>query len=114
MWHKDLVRHRKVHTEVKRLPCPHCGREFIRKDSLLSHMLLHNAKTLYITLNSNKTLDYILPHLFKPHGCKQIKCMICYSEHNHLRDLHYHLRSHCYNISFEKRKETETLDTISA
>ena len=108
-----MVRHRKVHTEVKRLPCPHCGREFIRKDSLLTHMRLHNAKTLSITLNSNRTLDYILPHLLKPHGCKQIKCMICYSAHYRIRDLYSHLRSHRYNINFEKRNETETLDIIS-
>ena len=113
IWPKDLVRHRKTHTEGKRFSCPHCERKFQRKDNLLAHIRLHDPESLSIILNSNRTVDYILPHLLKPHGCKQIKCMICYSEHNRLRDLRSHLRSHRYSISFEKRKETETLDTIS-
>lgn len=40
--------------------------------------------------------------------------MICFSEHNRIRDLRSHLRTHRYSVSLEKRKETETLDTISS
>lgn len=107
------MRHRKTHTEGKKFSCPHCERKFQRKDNLLAHIRIHDPDSTPTVASSSKTVDYILPHLIKPHGCKRIKCMICYSEHNRIRDLRSHLRSHRYTINFEKRQETETFDFIS-
>ncbi|XP_005189187.2 zinc finger protein Xfin isoform X2 [Musca domestica] len=113
IWPKDLVRHRKTHTEGKKFGCPHCKRRFQRKDNLLAHIRTHDASSMPLITNCNKAIEYILPHLAKPHGCKRIRCMICFSEHAHIRDLRSHLRSHQYEINFEKRKENESIDHIS-
>ncbi|XP_073836957.1 uncharacterized protein [Musca autumnalis] len=113
IWPKDLVRHRKTHTEGKKFACPHCDRKFQRKDNLLAHIRTHDPGSLPLITNSSKAIDHILPYLAKPHGCKRIRCMICFSEHAHIRDLRSHLRSHQYAINFEKRKEVESLELIS-
>ncbi|XP_061392993.1 zinc finger protein 721 [Musca vetustissima] len=113
IWPKDLVRHRKTHTEGKKFCCPHCDRKFQRKDNLLAHIRTHDPTSLPLTTSSNKAIDQILPYMAKPHGCKRIRCMICFSEHTHIRDLRSHLRSHLYVINFEKRKESDSIDHIS-
>lgn len=53
-------------------------------------------------------------NLSRPHGYKQIKCMICYSQHTTIQDLRNHLAKHQYTIDFERRKEMEVVDFISA
>lgn len=108
-----MVRHRKTHTDGKRFACPHCERKFQRKDNLLAHIRTHDPDGIPLIANSNKAVDHILPHITNPHGCKLIKCMICYSEHNRIYDLRSHLRSHQFSINFEKRKEIENLAFIS-
>ncbi|XP_013108712.2 zinc finger protein 91 isoform X1 [Stomoxys calcitrans] len=113
IWPKDLVRHRKTHTEGKKFGCPHCDRKFQRKDNLLAHIRTHDPDGITLLPNSSKAINHILPHLTNPHGCKRIKCMICYSEHNRIYDLRSHLRSHQYSINFEKRKESESIAFIS-
>lgn len=40
--------------------------------------------------------------------------MICFSEHNRIRDLGYHLQTHRYTVNFEKRKEIESMEDISS
>ncbi|XP_065363358.1 uncharacterized protein LOC135956717 [Calliphora vicina] len=114
IWPKDLVRHRKTHTEGKKFTCPHCDRKFHRKDNLLAHIRIHCPDGIPTVSNPGKSIDYILPHLIKPHGCKRIKCMICFSEHSRIRDLRSHLRTHRYSVNFDKRKEIETIDVISS
>ncbi|XP_075150721.1 uncharacterized protein LOC142224821 [Haematobia irritans] len=113
IWPKDLVRHRKTHTEGKKFACPHCERKFQRKDNLLAHIRTHDPDAVMLPINSTKGVGHILPKLINPHGCKRIKCMICYSEHNRICDLRSHLRSHQYSINFDKRKETEDMTSIS-
>lgn len=114
IWPKDLVRHRKTHTEGKKFNCPHCDRKFQRKDNLLAHIRIHCPDGIPTIPNPGKGLSYILPHLLKPHGCKRIMCMICFSEHNRIRDLRSHLRTHRYSVNFDKRKEKETFEAISS
>lgn len=81
---------------------------------MLAHIRIHCPDGIPTVSNPGKSIDYILPHLIKPHGCKRIKCMICFSEHNRIRDLRSHLRTHRYAVNFEKRREIESLEVISS
>uniref|UniRef100_A0A1B0AVI2 Zinc finger protein Xfin n=1 Tax=Glossina palpalis gambiensis TaxID=67801 RepID=A0A1B0AVI2_9MUSC len=115
IWLKDLKRHRIIHRpDEKKYACPHCERKFYRKDHLLAHIRTHDPNSVPITLNLNRKVNNFDVNLSRPHGYKQIKCMICYSQHTTIQDLRNHLAKHQYTIDFERRKEMEVVDFISA
>ncbi|XP_017104260.2 zinc finger protein 721 [Drosophila bipectinata] len=113
IWHKDLTRHKRIHqTEVK-YKCTHCDRKFHRKDNLKSHMRVHSTEqqsdqTAEHTLNGSDNDPSILGQLCRPHGCKQIQCMICLSRHSKISDLRAHLTSHKYSVTFSEFRDIAT------
>ncbi|KAH8390816.1 hypothetical protein KR200_002206 [Drosophila serrata] len=100
IWHKDLTRHKRLHLpQSAQFECPHCDRKFHRKDGLKSHLRVHTEGQLVEQPLASDS-SQILALLSRPHGCKQIQCMICLSRHSKISDLRTHLAAHQYGLSF--------------
>ncbi|EDV93514.1 GH18231 [Drosophila grimshawi] len=94
IWPKDLTRHKRMHQSQVQFECAHCDRKFHRKDGLKSHMRMHGEQPTSSLGEQLQRMPMVLNQLCRPNGCKQIKCMICLSQHTKISDLRTHLTSH--------------------
>ncbi|KAH8383912.1 hypothetical protein KR009_011213 [Drosophila setifemur] len=108
IWHKDLTRHKRMHQPQSsaRYECPQCKRKFHRKDGLKSHMRVHSVdQETEPPTRGDQKVPSVLAQLSRPHGCKQIQCMICLSRHSKIADLRNHLSSHQFGVSFPEERD---------
>ncbi|KAH8267611.1 hypothetical protein KR018_005521 [Drosophila ironensis] len=114
IWHKDLTRHKRMHQTGAQYECPQCDRKFHRKDGLKSHMRKHTGEALS-EANAEQPpsgsggTPPVLAQLSRPHGCKQIQCMICLSRHSRIADLRNHLTSHKYFVTFAEDRDAASV-----
>ncbi|KAH8395554.1 hypothetical protein KR222_011147 [Zaprionus bogoriensis] len=124
IWPKDLTRHKRIHQPQAKAQyeCSYCHRKFYRKDGLKSHMRVHGERheleRKTEALNNCETSDTqpmptVLAQLCRPNGCRQIRCMICLSQHTKISDLRAHIVSHQREVHFvEERAKPESIRSI--
>ncbi|KRF82873.1 zinc finger protein 91 [Drosophila virilis] len=103
-WHRDMVRHARIHFEQAAYMCDSCGKSFLRKDKYMFHLRSHEkraAKWQALQLSSEWRFA---ERLYSSGRLKHVICKLCGLKCQRIRELRDHLACHV---------SMETLSTLS-